>query len=81
MKILGNPGPDRIAVTFEEGKFKGKSVTMAADPIVGGVVMYANTINGWDGLEPMEMGIETKNEVITLIRNELRHYPPSEIID
>ena len=81
MKIRGNPGPDRITVTFEEGKFKGKSVTMNAEPLVGGVALYANTIKGWDDTEYLEMGTETKKEVVALIRQELEHYPPSEIIE
>lgn len=51
MRIQGNPGPGRITVTFEEGKFKGKSVTMDAEPLVGGVALYANTNQrlGWIG--------------------------------
>ena len=81
MKIQGNPGPDRITVTFEEGRFKGKSVTMNADPLVGGIALYANTIKGWDGSEYMGMDAETRKDVVTLIRNELKRYPPSEIID
>lgn len=81
MKIRGNPGPDRITVTFEEGKFKGKSVTMNADPLVGGVALYAKTIKGWDGSESLGMDAETKKEVVTLIRQELKLYPPSEIVD
>lgn len=80
MKILGNPGPDRITVTFEEGKFKGKSVTMDAELLVGGIALYANTIKGWDGSN-LGMDTETKNEVIALIRQELKHYPQSEIVE
>jgi len=81
MKIQGNPGPDRITVTFEEGKFKGKSVTMNADPLVGGVALYAKTIKGWDGSEYLGMDAGTKKEVVALIRQELKRYPPSEIVD
>ena len=81
MKIQGNPGPDRITVTFEEGKYKGKSITMDADQLAGGIALYANTIKGWDGLEYLGMNDETKKEVVELIRQELKNYPPSEIID
>ncbi len=80
MKIQGNPGPDRITVTFEESKFKGKSVTMDADQIVGGVVLDANSIKGWDGEEHYDMDDQTKTEVIALIKEELKKYPPSTII-
>ena len=79
MKIQGNPGPDRITVTFEEGKFKGKSVTMNADPLVGGVALYSKTIKSWDGSGNIGMDAETKREVVALIRQELKRYPPSEI--
>lgn len=81
MKIIGNPGPDRITITFEEGKFKGKSITMDADQLVGGVALYANTIKGWDGLEYLGIDDETKKEVVELIRQELKKYPASEIVD
>jgi len=81
MRILGNPGPDRITVTFEEGKYKGKSVTMDAEPLAGGVALYANTIKGWDGPQSLSMDAETRKEVIALIKNELKRYPPSEVID
>ena len=54
---------------------------MDADPIVGGVVLYANTISGWDGTEHLGMDIQTKNEVVALIKQELKKYPPSEIVD
>ncbi|UOO38271.1 hypothetical protein IZU99_03170 [Oscillospiraceae bacterium CM] len=81
MKIRGNPGPDRITVTFEEGKFMGKSITMNAEPLVGGVALYAKTIKGWDGSEYLEIDAKTKKEVITLIRQELKRYPPSEIVE
>lgn len=81
MKIQGNPGPDRITVKFEEGKFEGKSLTMDAEPLVGGVSLYASTIKGWDGSAHIEMDTETKNEVIAFIKEELKRYPPSEIID
>ena len=81
MKIRGNPGPDRITVTFEEGKFRGKSVMMNAEPLVGGVALYAKTIKSWDGSDYLGMDAETKREVIALIRQELKRYPPSEIIE
>jgi hypothetical protein len=81
MKIRGNPGPDRITVTFEESKFKGKSVTMDADSIVGGAVLYADTIRGWDGTEHLGMDAKTKNEIVVLIKQALKKYPPSEILD
>lgn len=81
MKIQGTPGPDKITVTFEDGKFKGKSVTMGAEPIVGGVVLYASTIKRWDGLGTIDLESDTRNEVIQSIRIELKHYPPSEIIN
>ncbi len=81
MRILGNPGPDRITVVFEEGKYKGKSITMDADPLVGGVALYVNTIKGWDGQENLGIELETKREIIEIIRQELRKYPSSEIID
>jgi hypothetical protein len=80
MKIQGNPGPDRITITFEEGKFKGKSITMDAEPLVGGVALYANSMKGWDGTEYLAIDVQTKNEVIELIRQELKKYPASEII-
>ena len=81
MKIQGNPGPDRITVTFEEGKFNGKSLTMDAEPIRGGVVLYANTIKGWDNLPSTSIDFQTKEYVVELIRDELKKFPPSEIVD
>ncbi len=81
MKIRGNPGPDRITVIFEDGIFKGKSLTMDAEPLVGGVALYANTIKGWDGSEHLGMDAETKKQIVELIRQELKHYPSSEIVE
>ncbi|MCC8123422.1 MAG: hypothetical protein LIO58_07770 [Oscillospiraceae bacterium] len=81
MKIQGDPGPDRITVTFEEGRFNGKRITMDADPIVGGIVLYANTIIGWDGSSSLRLDAQTKNEVVQTIKQELKKYPPSEIVE
>lgn len=81
MKIKGNPGPDRITITFEEGKYKGKSVTMDADHLIGGVALYANTIKNWDGLEHTEIDEKTKKEIVELIKQELKKYPQSEIVE
>jgi hypothetical protein len=54
---------------------------MNAEPLVGGVALYAKTIKGWDGSEYFEMNAETKRDVIALIRQELKRYPPSEIVE
>ena len=54
---------------------------MNADPLVGGIALYASSIKGWDGLEYIDMDVETKKEVIALIKDELRRYPSSELIE
>ena len=79
MKIQGTPGPHRIKVTFEEGKFKGKSVIMDAEPLVGGILLYANTIHDWNGGH-IPISPDEKFEIVNLIKNELNKFPPSEII-
>lgn len=81
MKIKGNPGPGRITVTFEEGKYKDKSVTMDADHLIGGVALYASTIKNWDGLEQTEIDEKSKKEIVELIKQELKKYPQSEIVE
>ena len=81
MKIRGKPGPNRITVIFDDGEFKGKSVTMNAEPLVGGVTLYADSIIGWDGQQSNNIEGQTKHRIVELIREELKKYPASEIVD
>lgn len=81
MKILGNPGPNRITVTFEEGAFKGRSVTMDAEPVVGGIVLFANIFKSWDGQQNILIDAQNKKQIIELIREELKKNPLSEVVD
>jgi len=81
MKILGNPGPNRITVTFEDGAFKGRSVTMDAEPVVGGIVLFASTFKSWDGQQSILIDAQTKKQITELIREELKKHPSSEIVD
>jgi hypothetical protein len=78
VKIHGNPGPGKMTVQFESGKFNGKSITLDAEPISGGVILYSDSIRKWDG-ENGVINEDLKKEVIGLIRNKLRQFPPSDI--
>ena len=81
MKILGNPGPDCITVTFEDGEFCGKSVTMKAEPVVGGIVLYSSTFNSWDGQQDNIIDVQTKKRIVEMIQEELKKHPSSEIVE
>lgn len=81
MRLKGNPGPARITVFFEEGEFKGKSVTMDADQLVGGVALYAFTMKQWDDQEAIS--VETRKKIYEVIKEMFEKHPEwnSEIIE
>ncbi|MCL2321077.1 MAG: hypothetical protein FWC47_03100 [Oscillospiraceae bacterium] len=56
---------------------------MEADPLVGGVALYANTIKCWDGEKDNMIDSETLKKIVKTIRTEFAKYPESksEIVD
>lgn len=81
MILKGNSGPSRITVFFEESEFKGRSVTMDADQLVGGVALYAFTMTQWDDQETISA--DTRKKIYEVIKEELKKHPEwnSEIVE
>lgn len=80
MKLVGNPGPSRITVVFEEGEFRGKSLTINAEPIVGGIVLLANGIKKWDDQQDSNIDEKDKKKIVRMIRKEINKHQKHVII-
>ena len=76
MKILGTPGPSRLKIIFEEGEFTGRSITVAAEPLMGGIALSMKSVKGWDENPNEEFTESVRAQIILLIREDFDKNSP-----
>lgn len=74
MKILGTPGPSKVRIVFDTGDFIGRTLLVESEPIDGGILLYSDTINFWEG-DKNHIDQETKLRIIKEIKNEFEKIP------